>query len=106
VSTNRAFFRKCNVNAIKKNQVENEHNRLVANLGQALREAYAPYNPNQPNRPELLHSSQPRAQYVHILIETDPIRAACVAVFFMRVPVNPDYSPEERASSKDATRRA
>ena len=47
-------------------------------------------------RIELLHSSQPRAQYVRRLIGTDPVRAAFVAAFFTRVDV------QQQKQDKDA----
>jgi hypothetical protein len=74
------------VDGIRQDRDESNRKRLVTNLGSKIREAYKTYDPNQPKRGELLHSTQPRAQFVHSLIETDPVRAAFVAAFFVRAP--------------------
>lgn len=73
------------VENLKRNHDKNAYDHLVAELRNKITDAYKTYDPNQPNRFELLHSTQPRAKYVHSLIKTDPLRAACVAAYFMHV---------------------
>lgn len=78
------------VNGIKNNHNEQDHDRLVNDLRSRINDAYRAYSPNHPNRIELLHSTQPRAQYVHNLIKTEPVRAAFVAAYFIHSPkINP-----------------
>jgi hypothetical protein len=72
------------VNELKRTHDEKNRNNLISNLSRIISEAYSRYNPGQPRKPELLHSSQPRAQFIQSLIKSNPIRAASVAAFFMR----------------------
>jgi hypothetical protein len=79
------------VDRIKQNHDDKAHLRLVDELKNKIYGAYKTRDPNQPNKFELLHSSQSRAKYIHSLIETEPLRAACLAAYYMRVP-NTNYS--------------
>lgn len=81
------------VNAIKNNHDDNAHKNLVDKLRNLIHRTYKPYNSQEAqNRIFLLHSKDPRARYVHNLIETNPLRAACVATFFMHHQVDLNIS--------------
>ena len=73
------------VRNIRDNHLDEETSRLKNRLGALLVGTYKAYEPNQKNQ-IYLHSSQPEAQYIHSLIESDPTRAAFVAGYFMRQP--------------------